>query len=85
MGKITALRTGKGRSQRVNIYLDGKFAFSLDSEVVAREGLQTEQSVSAEQVEVRVESDQHQRGLSAATRYLSFRPRSESELKDRLR
>jgi regulatory protein len=85
MGKITALRTGKGRSQRVSIYLDGEFAFSLDPEVVAREGLQTEQSLSAERVEVLVESDQHQRCLSAATRYLSYRPRSESELRDRLR
>jgi len=85
MGKITALRIGKGRSQRVNIYLDGKFAFSLDSQVVAREGLQTEQSLSAERVKVLIESDQRQRCLSAATRYLSYRPRSESELKERLR
>lgn len=85
MGKITALRTGKGRRQRVNVYLDGQFAFSLDSEVVAREGLQTEQSLSPEQVEALVESDQHQRCFSAATRYLSYRPRSESELRDRLR
>jgi regulatory protein len=85
MGKITALRTGKGRSQRVNIYLDGQFAFSLDSEVVTREGLQTEQLLSGEQVEALVESDQHQRCLSAATRYLSYRPRSESELRERLR
>jgi regulatory protein len=53
--------------------------------VVAREGLQTEQSLSAEQVEVLVESDQYQRCFSAATRYLSYRPRSESELRDRLR
>jgi len=85
MRRITTLRTGKGRSQRVNIYLDGEFAFSLDSEVVAREGLQTEQSLSAEQVEALVESDQRQRCLNAATRYLSYRPRSESELRDRLR
>jgi regulatory protein len=85
MGKITALRTGKGRSQRVNIYLDGQFAFSLDSEVVAREGLQTEQSLSSEQVKMLVESDQHQRCLSAATRYLSYRPYSEFELRERLR
>lgn len=85
MGKITALRTGKGRNQRVNIYLDGQFAFSLDSEVVAREGLQTGQPLSGEQVKVLAESDQHQRCLSAATRYLSYRPRSESELRERLR
>jgi regulatory protein len=85
MGKITALRTGKGRSQRVNIYLDGKFAFSLDPEVVAKEGLQTEQSLSAEQVAALVESDRYQRCFNAAIHYLNYRPRSEFELRDRLR
>jgi regulatory protein len=53
----------------------------INTEVVEGEGRQTEPSLSAE----RVGSDRHQRCLSAATRYLSHRPRSESELKDKLR
>ena len=84
MRKITALRAGGNRAKRVNIFLDGKFAFSLEAEVVAKEGLQVEQVLSADQIEALVRSDHFQRCLSAAFHYLSYRPRSESELRERL-
>ena len=35
MAKITDLRPGKGRGQRVNIFLDGKFTISLGAGVAA--------------------------------------------------
>jgi len=84
MKKITAIRPGKGRSQRVNIFLDGKFAFSLDAEVAAAEGLRTEQVLSTEQIETLTRSDSLQHCLNAAFHYLSYRPRSESEVRERL-
>ena len=84
MKKITALRSGRGRSQRVNIFLDGKFAFSLEAEVAAREGLQTDQELSTERIEALTRHDQLQRCLNAAIHCLSYRPRSESELRVRL-
>ncbi|MEE8389836.1 MAG: endolytic transglycosylase MltG, partial [Anaerolineae bacterium] len=54
MGKITALRTGKGRAKRVNVFLDGKFAFSLEAEVAVKEGLRLEQvaQVVADQTDI---------------------------------
>lgn len=85
MRKITALRIRRGRGKRVNIFLDGKFAFSLEAEVAAKEGLQIEQVLSAEQIEALGRSDHFQRCLNAAVHYLSYRPRSESELRERLR
>ncbi len=85
MSKITTLRVGKGRGKRVNIFLDGKFAFSLEAEVATKEGLQVEQILSAEQIEALTRSDHLHRCLNAAVHYLSYRPRSESELKERLR
>ena len=84
MSKITALRTGRGRGKRVNIFLNGKFAFSLEAEVVAKEGLQTEQMLSAERIEALARSEHFHRCLNAAIHYLSHRPRSESELQQRL-
>ncbi len=84
MRKITALRAGRGRGKRVNIFLDGKFAFSLEAEVAAKEGLKVEQMLSAEQIERLSSSDHLQRCFSAAVHYLSYRPRSESELRERL-
>jgi regulatory protein len=84
MSRITALRAGRERGKRVNIFLDGKFAFSLEAEVVAKEGLQVEQLLSGEQIEALSRSDKFQRCFNAAAHYLSYRPRSEFELRERL-
>ena len=84
MSKITALRIGRGRGKRVNVFLDGRFVLSLDSEVVVKEGLQVGQELSSGQVEMLSGSDRRQRCLNAAYRYLSYRPRSESEVRERL-
>lgn len=84
MKKITALRTGTGRRKQVNIYLDGKFALSLEAEVATREGLRTEQVLSANEIEALTRLNLSQRCLKAAVHYLSYRPRSESELRGRL-
>ena len=84
MRKITAIRTGKGQGKRVNVFLDGKFAFSLEAEVAVRERLQVEQELSASQIEALARSDHFHRCFNAAAHYLSYRPRSESELRERL-
>jgi len=82
--KVTALRLGRGRGKRVNIYLDDRFAFSLEAEVAVREGLKVGQELAADQIEALARLDSVQRCLNVATRYLSYRPRSESELSERL-
>ena len=84
MSKITALSVGKGRGKRVNVFLDGKFAFSLEAEVAVKEGLQGGQELSAGQIEALARSDHFHRCLNVAARYLSYRPRSEFELRKRL-
>jgi regulatory protein len=84
VSKITAIRVGKGRGKRVNVFLDSKFAFSLEAEVVVREGLQVEQELSASQIEALARSDHFHRCFNAAALYLSYRPRSEFELRGRL-
>jgi regulatory protein len=85
MKKITALRPGKGRRKKVNIFLDGEFVFSLDTELVAQENLQIEKVLSAEQIGILQKSDNLKRCFDAAVHYLSYRPRSEPELRQRLR
>ncbi len=84
MGKITALRVGRGQRKRVNVFLDGRFAFSLETEVAIKEGLQVGQELSGSQIEALARSDHFHRCLNAANHYLSYRPRSESELRERL-
>lgn len=85
MRKITALRPGKGRRKRVNIYLDGEFAFSLEAEVAVNERLRINQELSPEQIKEIVAADQYRRCYNAAALLLSYRPRSEPELRERLR
>jgi len=84
MSKITGLNVGKRRKQRVNLFLDGKFAFSLETELVVKEGLKVEQELADSQLEELRRSDQLQCCLNAANRLLGYRPRSESELRVRL-
>jgi len=84
MNKITAIQIGKNRGKRVNVSLDGRFAFSLAAEVVLRKGLRVGQELSAAEVEALAKSDQFHRCQNAALRYLGYRPRSEFELKERL-
>jgi regulatory protein len=83
MKKVTAIRRGQ-RGKRVNIFLDERFAFSLEAEVVLKEGLRTEQALSEDEIEAIKKADQFQRCLNAAYRLLGYRPRSESELRQRL-
>jgi len=84
MRKITAIRVGKGRRKRVRVFLDGRFAFSLEAEVAVREGLRVEQGLSANQIEALARSDHFHRCLNAAAHYLGYRPRSEAEVRERL-
>jgi regulatory protein len=80
MKKVTAIRSGK----RVNIFLDEKFAFSLEAEVAIKEGLRTEQELSEGDIDALTKADLFQRCLNAAYHYLSYRPRSQAELRERL-
>ncbi len=84
MKKVTAIRAGRGRRKRVNVFLDGKFAFGLEAEVVAKENLRVGQELSPGQIEALTGSDHFRCCLNAAAHYLGYRPRSESELRERL-
>ncbi len=84
MPRVSAIRASRGRRRRVNVYLDGRFAFSLNAEVAVREKLRVGQELSEAQIETLVGADGRQRCLDAAARLLSYRPRSEAELRQRL-
>jgi regulatory protein len=84
MNRITKMTRRKSREKQLNIFLDGKVAFNLLAEVAAKERLQVGQELSAGQVEALVKSDRLHRCLNTAIRYLSYRPRSEAEIRQRL-
>ena len=84
MKKVTAIRAGRRQVKRVNVFLDGKFAFNLEADVAIKEGLQVGQELSENNIEALVRSSHFQRCFNAAIHYLSYRPRSEAELRKRL-
>jgi regulatory protein len=83
MKKVTAISEGR-RGKRVKVFLDNKFAFSLEAEVAVKEGLGVGQELSEGDIEALARADLRQRCLNAAFRYLSYRLRSEAELRERL-
>jgi len=85
MSKITELREGRGREKRVQVFLDGSPVFSLQADVAAQEDLHVGQELTSQQIAQLTDADRLQRCLNASTHYLGYRPRSESELRLRLR
>jgi regulatory protein len=84
--QITDLKAGKSlKRQRSNVYLNGRFAFSLDNEVIAREKLKVGSQLSSEEIKKLGGADRSQLCLNSAFKFLSYRPRSEAETRERLK
>jgi len=83
MKKITAIEIQKRSPNRVNIHLDGEFAFGLARIVAA--WLRVGQELSEEKIEQLQVEDARERALQQAMLFLSYRARSESEIRQNLR
>ena len=81
MRKITAIEPQKNRN-RVNIHLDGEFAFGLDRFVAA--WLKTGQELSDEKIAKLQADDARERAYQQAMLFLSYRARSEKEIRQNL-
>lgn len=75
----------KKKPDRFNIFVDGKFAFGLDAETLVKSGLKVGQEISEEEIEKLVFENETNKLMEKALRFLSFRPRSEREIRDHLR
>jgi regulatory protein len=81
---ITAIERQK-RRQRVNVYgEDGRFAFALALHLAEDAALHTGMELSQAQVNAFQEADARHSAYEAALRLLSYRPRSEKEMRRRL-
>lgn len=82
MATITALEFQKRHKDRVNIYLDGDFAFSLAAIDAAR--LRPGQALTETEIAKLRNQDEIQRAVDSAARFLAYRPRSEAEVRRNL-
>jgi regulatory protein len=82
--RITAISTQVRRPDRVNVFLDGQFAFGLPATVAADHGLAVGDALDAARVEELRALDDTAKATEAAIRLLTVRPRSVKEIRDRL-
>jgi len=85
MPQITAVEPQKKKPDRFNVFVDGKFSFGLDAETLVKSGLKIGQEISEKEIEKLVVENETNKLMEKALHFLSFRPRSERELRNRLR
>jgi len=78
-GRITALEPQKHSSERVNVYLDGEFAFGLA--LSAAVSLHLGETLTDPEIAALKATDEVERAREKALNYLSYRPRSEAEVR----
>lgn len=83
-GVITAI-TGQARDpERLNVYLDGHFAFGIDREAALQENLRLGDDLDLARITALRAADEIARATNAALVFLAYRARSEREVRDRL-
>jgi regulatory protein len=80
--RITAIEPQQKNPERVNIYLDGEFAFGLTSIVAA--WLKVGQDLGEEKIASLKAEDEREVTYQKALHFLSYRPRSSAEVRQNL-
>jgi regulatory protein len=81
-GRITSLSVQKRNPERVNVHIDGEFAFGLAMIEAAK--LSTGQFLTDADIQALEHVDESERARESALNLLSYRPRSEREVRRRL-
>jgi regulatory protein len=76
--EITAIKVQKKNRRRVNVCLDGEYAFALPTSIAA--SLKVGQTLSPAEIDELQECDAIEVAYDQALNYLSYRPRSRAEV-----
>jgi len=79
---VTALQVQQRNKERVNVYLDGEYAFSLT--LIEAVQLHKGQTLSEDEIATLRDSDAVNRAVDSAARFLANRPRSTTEVRRNL-
>lgn len=84
MPLLTRLVQGKKNPNRVNLYLDGIFAFALSLDEVAKQGLKQGLELTIAKIDQLKQIDEDEYIFAKILNFLSYRPRTIKEVRDRL-
>lgn len=84
-GTITALQAQAHDQQRVNIFVDGRFALGVSIGTLAKEGLYVGKQLDEAAYARLEQAERADQAVQAALRFLDARPRSSAEIHERLR
>ena len=83
--KITDIRQGVKNPERVNVFINGKFAFSLDIAQVVDLKIKVGKEITAEELEEYKKQSDFGKLYQRTLEWVLMRPRSEKEVRDYLR
>jgi regulatory protein len=82
--KISEIKRQKKNPNRVSVYIEGKYSFSLDYDTLMASQLHVGDAVTDEKRNDLLQNDEFPRARDYAYSLLSYRDRTEYEIKDRL-
>lgn len=84
MSKITKIETGKRNKERVNVYIDNEYAFSINMELVYKFGLKVNEEVDKEKLIEISKSENLSKCKESALRTIERSYKTEKEIRDKL-
>ncbi len=84
MSLISDIQPQKKNPKRVNIFIDGDFAFGISRESKIVNQIKIGETLTEKKTQELIFKDQVERLYEKAIKFLSYRPRSEKEIRDNL-
>ena len=83
-GTITKIEPQRREPERVNVFIDGRFAFGLGATIAQERGLRPGRRLSGAEIAALQADDELGKAVDKALGFLTYRPRSIREVRDRL-
>lgn len=84
MNLITKIEVQKKNKERVNIYIDEEYAFSVNAELVYKENLKVKTQVNYEQLKRVVEEENYMKCKNSALKIIERSYKTKKEIRDKL-
>lgn len=85
MSKITKIEVQKRNKERVNLFLDGEYAFSISAELVYKEHLKVNDEIDYNAIKGLAEKENFSRCKEAGLRIIERNYKTEKEVRDKLK